>query len=259
MSSKSSGRVLNTIAKRAEIIECILDGIDDKREIEDRLDVSRATVNRALRELEDADLIEVLGTDFEPTLFGVLSFEAFSRFRERSERLDDLRELLRLLPSDSQIDLRVVEGADSFRVDPRAPQETFRRVKESIKTANEVQAIISVITPLHVELLEQMVDSEIRAELLIDNALIELLSTNYPDTFEAISRSTDVTFHETDNIPSFEVVIVNSELLWIDIYSPDGAFRGLIRNTSEEAIEWAVETIKEYHSQSSISQLKCPN
>lgn len=75
MSGSISPPLLETIARRACVIKCLLEGGSDKRELEAALDVSRTTVDRAVSSLSDVECIAYRDGKWDVTLLGQLAYE----------------------------------------------------------------------------------------------------------------------------------------------------------------------------------------
>ncbi|MEA5388779.1 hypothetical protein VB773_04070 [Haloarculaceae archaeon H-GB2-1] len=94
METDSVSELLKMAAKRHDFLLALHDGILSKSEMEQSVDASRPTIDRAFRELEDAGLLSSQGTSYELTNFGYLFCDQFSQTVRTYETLSDARTLL---------------------------------------------------------------------------------------------------------------------------------------------------------------------
>jgi len=94
MSGSISPPLLETIARRACVIQCLLDDRADKRELEAVLDVSRTTVDRAVSSLDDAGCIVYQDGKWEVTLLGKLAYNEYEQLAARYRGLTAAQPLL---------------------------------------------------------------------------------------------------------------------------------------------------------------------
>jgi predicted transcriptional regulator len=80
-------KIIDTLSQRIRFIECLLDGPKDKQEFVEELDVSRSTVDRAVRELEALEFIEYRNASYCLTLYGQLVVQEYQAFESSIEEV----------------------------------------------------------------------------------------------------------------------------------------------------------------------------
>ncbi len=245
----SSGRsVLEAIYRRTDLIDQLAEGVVDKRELTDQLDVSRATVDRAVRELESADLIERTEEGYALTLLGRLAHEEFRRFLERLESLHRARDQLEHLPPEFEIDPEVLVGATVMPSDQPMPHEPIKRLETLVVESNRVIGYSPVIFPEFVSLFyREITEGGLTAELFLDEALIEGLWSNYAEQFREAITTEGCTLYQLPAAhgPPVGIALLDDVTVWIGIYD-DGNLQGMIVADSARAREWARERFDYY-------------
>lgn len=248
----SSGRsVLEDISRRTDLIDQLAEGVADKRELTGQLDVSRATVDRAVRELESAGLIERVEEGYALTLFGRLAYEEFRRLIERLASLHQARDLLEHLPSEFEIDPGVFAGATVIPSDQPMPHEPIRRLETLVGESDCVVGYSPVVFPEYVSLFHrEITEGGLAAELFVDEALIEGLWANYADQLREAVETEGFTLYQLPaaHSPPIGIALLDDATVWIGIYD-DGNLQGMIVADSARAREWARERFERYRDQ----------
>lgn len=77
MDDNQPSKIIEIVQKRTGFFELLSEGINDKRNIEEELGVSRSTVNRTLSELDQLGMVEADNGDLDLTLYGELSYQQY--------------------------------------------------------------------------------------------------------------------------------------------------------------------------------------
>lgn len=117
--------LLDVIEKRIDVLDSLLADGKDKRELVGELDCSRSTVDRSVRELEAAGVVEYADGEYRTTTFGRLATEEYREFERRVETMERLEPVLEWLPVDEfDLDFGCLADAElvvSTPADPYAP------------------------------------------------------------------------------------------------------------------------------------------
>lgn len=240
--------LLEKLLRRTELIERVEEGIVEKRELTERLDVSRATVDRAVRELESADVLERTGEGYALTLFGELAYAEFRRLVDRFETLDSARELLVLLPAGFEIEPEVLDGAEVVLAERPIPHEPLDRFEELIETHDRTSCYMPVAFPSSIAVLHRRITtSEAEVELLFDGPLVDRLRANYDDELRDALAAENATLRRIPPERGLDVVLAlfDERVVWIGVHA-DGDVRGSITLESDRATEWARAHLNRY-------------
>lgn len=260
MSRAPKREFLDAIAGRAGLFECILGGETDKRALERRLSISRSTINRWLSDLQKADIIAEHGNGYHLTLSGRLAYQEYDRFDDRFSAIFNAKPVLRYLPDDVSIDMRLLVDAEIILSSEIAPQEPVLRLEDMVLKAETrtFQGISPVILPRYVEFFHaQIVNNGLEAEFVLEAEVMDyLISANRDDVAEIIeSEGGTLARLQTMGLP-FGLGIVDDEGVWVGVHEPGGGFRGAIINTSAAALEWAQELFAEIRNRADVIEKK---
>lgn len=236
--------LLTAVSRRSGVIDCFLDDVTDKREIEDRLGISRTTVNRAFRQLENVDAIVAEGGKYRLTFLGKLAHQQYEDLEGSYETLVEAKSLLLYLPSDAHLDASVLDGVDVLESSDIAPHEPIRRLEAVVRNGETVKGCFPVALPWFVDFFhEQVVEDGLVAEFIFPDRLVEYLLTAYNDEVSGIIGSGNGTIYRLseDQVLPFGLVIVDDGLVWIGVYGEGNALRGAFVNTSEAAVAWCLD------------------
>lgn len=249
MQSIRSPDALATIAKRRRVIDCIRSGIRDKRELENELGVSRQTVGRALSELSNADVIsDSRNQECQLTVYGEFLYEEFQRLIERYQCYEQVKPLLLSLPNDNVLEPSAVLHSKVLLAERPAPQRPIRELQSILADAQTVRGFTPVVLPAFVDMFStEILDVDLRAELVFSPDVREYLNAEYGDVVEEVTKNGNCTIYTAEVDPTIGVV-VDGSIVWIGIYDDQGNLLGAIINDSQAAIDWAEGVVDEYRA-----------
>ena len=136
MSDESNPQeTIQTVVKRADALDCLAGGPTCKRDLRDDLGVSRSTVYKAVRELEEQNLVEEDGGTIRLTLYGRLVVNRYRSFAETVEDTTRQRSLLSVLPNDAPVTTDLLVGADAVLADRPAPSRPLDVIEDVVRSA----------------------------------------------------------------------------------------------------------------------------
>lgn len=238
--------LLETVRRRAAVIERLSDTPRDKRELTDQLDVSRQTVDRALRELESAAIAERTDKKYRLTLFGTLAYREFSALLERFERLCLTRDLLVHLPTDTQFDVDVLVGAEVVYSGHPMPHEPIRELERLVEDADRLVGYSPISFPQYVSLFHrQITETDTEIELFLDVSLVTQLWESYCQQLREALSSPNFSLCQLSEplCPNMGLVLLDESTVWIGVYDEDGNVRGAITTDADPAVAWARERL----------------
>jgi predicted transcriptional regulator len=240
---------MQTVASRAHVIECLLDGVTDKRDLQEQLDVSRTTVDRAFHDLEEIDAVRSSGSDYELTLSGRLAYESYEQLTHKCQSIATATPLLLQLPIGASVDVRVLKEADVSQSKPCAPHEPIRQLEELIERGDHIRAFLPVVLQRYLDLFyDQITESNIEAELILGEDIVEVLSKHYSDEFRAIVQSDACELLTVPEAPPFGLVEVDAQHVWLGVHEEGGGLRGAMYNETEDAVNWGMETYQRFRN-----------
>jgi predicted transcriptional regulator len=233
---------MDAIAGRVELLECLSEGLTDKRDIEDRLGKHRSTIKRWLDDLQDADIIASEAEGYQITAVGELAYREYRQFEGRFSTLVNVRPLLAFLPADVELGFRLLEGAEVLLSDEIAPHEPIHRLEDMVRKSKTrvVEGTSPVVLPRYVDFFhQQIMTKNLEAEFVLESTVFEYLLTAYHDEVTDIMDSGRGRFWSlSDRGLPYAMAVVEDEGVWVGVHGPQGGIRGAIINVSEDAIEW---------------------
>lgn len=233
--------LIQTLFKRKPVVNCLHEGVTDKREMVSALDISRPTVDRSIRDLEDQGVIERHDGEYQFTLYGLFVVNKFRNVLSTYETFIKVRPLLLSLPSESDLTMSVLEEAEVTVPHEYAPHEPLRYIEQEIEEADEIKLILPTILPSQLEFFaDQATNAGLEGELIVREEAVEVLLTAYADSLDAIlAADSECRVWSTPNPTEYGVLVVDSSVVHIIGYSKDGGLTAVITNDSKAAVEWA--------------------
>lgn len=243
--------VRELVAKRIDFLEHLQEHTLQKPGIVDQLDHSRSTVDRAIRELENADLIERTQKGYSTTFSGKLAAEKYREYLSESTEVLDKRTTLNRLPVTSPLDAAVLIDADVHLATGPLPYEPLTHVEDVLEHADRVLGLVPQLPNPHWLRLcrSQVIEEEATVELVVSPALFETLQQQCSRVLmELVAPPTGAVF--VTDLPQFTLLLVandETETVLIILYDDTDSVAGVLVNDSPTATEWAqtfYQTIK---------------
>lgn len=241
--------LLEKIARRATLIRNILDGHTQKRDLVQVSDVSRATLDRAIRCLNEKGIVSYQNGKCAVTLYGELALREYERLEDRYRSLNDAKSLLHSLDPESPLETRVLRDADvlfSDQPDPHAPIVCLERL---LKDCDSIICLSPVVPPRFIGLFYPcVVEPSIETELMLRNEIVEYLRETYPSEMNEVLEAESSSMYKVEVHPTFGVVLLDNKTIWVGVYDDDGGLRGAIVSESPAALEWGTSQIRKRRS-----------
>lgn len=233
--------LLETVHRREEVLECLIDAPRDKRELTGRLDVSRQTVDRAIRELESTAMVERTGDGYRLTLFGRLAYREFESLLDRFNTLLSATDLLVHLPPDMDVDPAVLSGATVVHADNPLRHEPIRVLDRLLEGADRLVGYSPVAYPQNISLFHrQITHTDTEIELFLDAPLVEGLWSNYLEELREALSAPNFTLHQLpeSHCPNVSLALLDDSTVWIGVYDDSGTVQGAIIAETDAAVAW---------------------
>lgn len=243
--------VIEIVVKRASFLDRLASGPTDKRDLRDDLDVSRSTVYKAMRELEDAKLAEEADEGCRLTLFGRLLVEEYGAFGQTVADVRGCESLLSVLPPDAPVTTAALVGADRVVAERHAPNRPVGRIERVVRNADRVVGFSPVVLAQYVNLFhEQVVSEGLVAELVLERPVVEYMWEDHNDLFAEALDTGRLSVWVTDESLPFGLLIGegDSDEVVVIAYDRGGELRGVIANDTVAALDWSDEVFRAYRS-----------
>jgi len=235
--------LLGLLATRSGFVERLLSSPADKPTLEADLDVSRSTVDRAVRDLETAGLAERRDGRVGLTVVGRLIGEEFRSLVDVVTDAANAKPVLDPLDPDAPLSSTFLDGASVYPSTAPAPYDQAERIEERLRRAERLRAFTKVISyePISKLLSERVVAGGMEFEVVYEAPILDYLERE-----RAAERRE---MFETGRYRPFGVETLPYGMLLIDepegssavitTYDDTQTFRGMLINEREAAVEWA--------------------
>ncbi|RJS97639.1 winged helix-turn-helix domain-containing protein [Halococcus sp. IIIV-5B] len=231
-----------TVFRRGELLIAIDDQSRAKPALTEAIDASRSTVDRGAAELVEAGCIERHGSEYSPTRLGTLCADHYRRYRSNLDALEEATEVVSLLPPSASLSTTFVDGADIHSANPAAPEAALQPSIDLLSDANRLLGLAPVEISLYVDLIyENAIANGLSAEVIVErNTLEHLLEKDEERLRELVSagRLELLMTPETLRCALWIMESSGEDVAGATVYV-NGGIRGLIVNSSTEAVEWA--------------------
>ena len=256
-----SAELRAVLSKRGRCLGELIDRPIRKPELQARLDVSRSTVDYAVRELLEAGLVDRVPEGFQATLFGELAFATFTEYDRTLAGQCRAAAVLEVLPNGAIDEPAVFDGAEIALPDPAAPDRPVRRFLELVEACDSLLGFSPVVLEKYVDVFhDRIVNQAMRTEVIITREVLGHLASTYADRFREVLEAENCTIYESTAEPPFGLVLLEvdgEELLGIVAHDETG-IRGFLVNNLPLARAWGERAYREYREQADEVFVRSP-
>lgn len=241
--------LLIDLLRRSPVLEELQRGALHRRELQDRLSVSRATSHRHIRLLRDLGLIEKSNDEFTLTEAGKLLTAALIRFKREASSALQLGPMLDAIQNTRvAVDIEAFAGAtvtSAEHGDPYSPVARFVSLVQETETLRGFD--MDIIAPFYMVEIQQRIVDGMETEGFALPDVIEDSLTDYPDKCIEACASGHLTVSLHDDLP-FGLAILDDR---VGIGVPERDTRNLrifVDSDSPEVRKWAEAVYESYKS-----------
>lgn len=243
---------LDLLAKRSDLLDLLRSGAMRKGDLVDGADVSRSTVDRALRELQLSGLVDRTSDGFVLTLCGRLMLAEYESFVERLANLCRSQAIIAALPAEASIEPALLDGAEITLPEPQVPMKPVLRFEELIGSASRIRGFSPAVLPSYVDLFHRRVtDEELSVELVLEEGVVRRLATNYAEELGDALDTGKVTIRESPHPLPYGLVVTGAGEVGVVVYD-ESSIAGVITNDREAAYEWAMERYGQVREEATV-------
>jgi len=237
---------IEIVSRREDVLDELLEGPLHKRDLVDRLEASRSTVDRAIRELEETPLVEHREGGYVATLVGRLALGCYREHRRGSRAVFDANTALEPLPNDCDLPREFVSRAEVRVASEPAPYRPVERVHRTIRDADRFRALLPVLYDSR--LLECCYDHAIEegnpAGLVAAGSVVETVREDFPEQLKEKAACDWFTLR-TGETPSYGLLLatrrVETTATALVFSEPLGKVHAVLETGDPGALQWAEE------------------
>ncbi|WP_435358786.1 helix-turn-helix transcriptional regulator [Haloarchaeobius sp. DFWS5] len=249
---------LALVAKRQVFLSSLSEGPKEKPALADDCGVARSTVDRAIRELTAAELVERGDCGYELSVSGRLVYEEFSECQRSLDAIAETRDVLDMLPRADLVDPVMLVGAEVTRADIHAPDRGIRETVDLMSDAVRVRGVSPAAHAAYVEAFDERIyGAGMQVQLVFTPDVFTELATTYAEYMET-DLPDYVTLYQIDELPPLGIMLVEhadgTEEASFGVYTANGV-QAVVRNTSDEAVCWAEQRFEAIREQATEFKL----
>ena len=237
---------------RVQILEVLREeGEMSKSELMDRFDVSRVTVQRNVKALEERDWIDNSHSTYTITPLGEMIIDEVSPLTESIEIARKLRPFLKWIPRDSfDLDPRTLADATVLSFDPTEPCNWVNHHIDRLKSISYARMALPLIDEEWWEVTtERLLDDELEVEFVADLDVADTLRTDprYSETIEQLLTTNRFTLFVYDGQLSYGIGLYDQHVQMIVV--DDEMPQALVETESDAVYDWAEAKFEFYRTQ----------
>ncbi|AKH97705.1 helix-turn-helix transcriptional regulator [Halanaeroarchaeum sulfurireducens] len=246
--------LVGLFCRRYDLIDALADGPRSKNELESDLDVSRSTVDRAVRSLEAEGILVREGGSVSLTFLGRVTLKGYQQLREGLVGLHRAKSMFAPVDTEEMVPFELFRGADVVTADPKAPHRPVAALAQFLDDMSEVQSVVKGLMADYVRMYHtQIVENRLDAELVVESSVLDDLIATYWDPVSDALSSDRLVVYETSSEPPYSVKIGESDTTEVAVitYGEQGV-SGFLRSDNDRAVSWARRVYERTKSEASL-------
>ena len=250
----SVGETTNELAltalKRADALALLSDAPRTRAELMRELDVSRTTIHRTIRTLEDAALVEQVDDSFQLTPLGRAVADDVTAYRRSLHAASHLQPLLETL-GDRADELATEHFADAnvAVMEPTNPYKPVERFIECLRESETIRGFDTTsIAPIFVAEIREEILGGMSVDVVYLPSVIDDILATYPDEVEKTVASGNLRLSTHEGLP-FGLAVFD-DCVGIGGYDEETGMLRVYADTDDPAArEWAFAEYERYRAE----------
>lgn len=178
--SEDAAEFARLLVRRAPMLRTLAGGTTTKAALAEAHDVSRSTVDRAVRRLESAGAVERRDGGVALTLVGTLALSAYDSYRADLEGLAACCHAVEGIGRDAPVTLDLLRGADVHAAPSKTPHRPVAAMVDLVEDAVRVETYATMVLPeLFEAYVEGVVDGALTIEAYVERDALGALVTDF--------------------------------------------------------------------------------
>lgn len=234
--------LVDIVHKRQQYLSALHETPQTKRELTESFDVSRPTIDRAVRELAERNLVRRVDGEWTTTVVGDYLVEASETYRDRIRNASAVAPVLERFSDTTGIDSVFLDGVTVYRRREAVPDAIVEECFTSIEEATHVRGVVPIALVGHARefYYRSTTDIDSRVEIILENDVISHFLQHFQKETREVVSCEWVDLYRADVPFRYGVWIADDDHAGVIVYSDDG-IAAILKNDSPEAIAWANE------------------
>lgn len=251
MESWGAVDILDEALTRREALKTLGERPLHRRELEERLDVSKTTCHRIIRSFDQHGLLRRTEEGYRLSRLGEVVADELDQATRNVATARELEPLLSALDAtDVDFDVSQFTEATITRAQPDDPYPPIKRFMTLLQRSSTLRSLDRTsIAPLHVdEIFQRIFAGELTVKAIYPRSVIEKLLSEYPDYHRRASELGRFTYRVHDSI-SFGMSLFDDRVGLRAYDTETGTLRLFSDTGNPEAVAWAEDTFTQYYEQ----------
>ena len=237
-----------SLARRWSVLRALREGPLDRRDLQERVGVSRPTIHRQIRALGEDGLVAKRNGAFELTPVGELVATEFARVFEVMDTASALSQVARWVPVDEfEFEFDRFRGADVVLAHPNDPLAPTRRMLQQIHSADDIRILTYTFLPEGDPATRRcFIEDHQSLTGVLDSGLLEAILADPASAAHCQELLTGGARIAVAAEPVPFILTIADETVLIGAVDDGGSPQGLIVTDDEVIRTWAEKTVDEY-------------
>ncbi|NLV12173.1 helix-turn-helix transcriptional regulator [Haloarcula argentinensis] len=229
-----------TLSDRDEFLRKLIEQPRPKSKLEEGVECSRSTLDRALRELAEANLAKYKNGLWQPTLLGRRTLQNRDEYLDSLENLSEAAAVVNELPPDSPITGEFLIDANVHEASSTMPDAVTKTLLNSMAEANKIRiATPAMFTVLAEQFYEWLDGDQLEClEMLLSPGLFEETQVVLPGFTDTDVVGSQLELYSGPIPFDFGLWIADTGEAGVIVYTDQG-IQGHLVNDRNAAVEWA--------------------
>lgn len=242
------GDAMTLLTSRRALLHAIAEGPADKQSLVSKVGVSRSTVDRGVRDLEEVGLVERSGGTVALTTSGRIALKAHDRLSDTIQGLGASKDLLRHIPPESPPDPVIFQGGTIVESTAAVPQLAASTVSEMVTNADSLRGVaLSVEPELVTAGRDAIVDRNMEITIVVPEAVVSRLLGAHEEALTA-SLEGGIDLRQTTMDMPFGLMVFESDddaEVVLLVYGESG-LQGVVKNDRDPALAWGRQYVEKW-------------
>ncbi len=240
-------RLLSKIARHNLLLQAILEGHREKRELQGVLGISRSTIDRVVRDLSEEGIIIRQASECSLTLSGRFALEVFECLKTKYQKIEEAQPLLSQLDADHPFPPCVVWDSDTITTDQPHPHEPIDKLDQLLEDSRSIRAVLSVVPPRFEEAYSTRITEEnFEAQIVLGNLVAQYLVESFRECLTILLQTETATVWRVEETLPLGFCIFDQHTLWLPTYDDEGKLLGAFVSDTESVVTWANDMFHRY-------------
>lgn len=251
----SRHRPEEVVVRRSDLLAALETGPLSKAELVDRLDVSRSTVDRAVRELESYGFVRRTDDGMALAGSGQLVGEAVDRFERRLSELAQLQVLLEFVDDADDFGLPpfVFEGSDVYMNDRYEAENVASEIPPRVRNAERIDAVSKALSSTRSAktIYEAIVEEGVTFRGVYAVSMASFIRAWGSEERRQMAETGNYEAYVTQRdvpVSVFNFTFSDREEVAIFVYDDQSNLIGAVVNDDPEATAWGREIYRDYRA-----------